>query len=316
VQIAVTDPLTAAVAFAYLFKQDGSLDPSAGKKYVTYTFSLQSGNYLTTYKTNNGPNPENSTASTSAYSAHWSDRWLQDQLKIFLAGGNNLIDRFKFNGGSCRRTEDTFDSGEGCFVINKSGPVRAIRSYMGANSGPYTQRTHFLYAQLQDILTDLRVHSSNMSQYDFLNFNSSVSGLLSYYDSNNLSGVLIDGKTDTISSTAPAWQMASGSIGSLNSVHQLFTTIQLDLADYYQDNSSTKNSDQCTGSKAAFGAHGVSNSGRTTCTDPRPSVCPSPGVVQAHRWIFYGPAGMPASAAQNQSQRINNPLQMSASLWP
>jgi hypothetical protein len=44
--------------------------------------------------------------------------------------------------GECGRSEQTFTMGPGAMVANKSGPVRAIRSYMGANSGGHTHREH------------------------------------------------------------------------------------------------------------------------------------------------------------------------------
>ena len=61
----------------------------------------------------------------------------------------------------CGRTEDTFDGGannpgEGAFIVNISGPVRAIRSYLGANSYLYTANTHFFYPSREDLVTDVR----------------------------------------------------------------------------------------------------------------------------------------------------------------
>ena len=57
------------------------------------------------------------------------------------------------------RSEDTFNDAEGAFIANKSGPVRAIRSYIGANSGPLTVRQHVFYERREDITTYLRVHA-------------------------------------------------------------------------------------------------------------------------------------------------------------
>ena len=37
--------------------------------------------------------------------------------------------------------------------------MRAIRSYVGANSGPLTERTHVFYRDRYTIVTDLRVHA-------------------------------------------------------------------------------------------------------------------------------------------------------------
>ena len=118
---------------------------------MNYDFNLLSGNYKTTYKLQDGPNPENSTVTTPYYTDHFSDRWLNDQLKVTTAGssGVDILDRAKaqFAPGNCGRSEDTFNDAEGAFIANKSGPVRAIRSYIGANSGPLTQREHIFYEQ-------------------------------------------------------------------------------------------------------------------------------------------------------------------------
>ena len=50
VEIKVTDPLDGGAGYVYLFRQTGSLDPGAGEQYVTYSFSLASGAYPSTYK--------------------------------------------------------------------------------------------------------------------------------------------------------------------------------------------------------------------------------------------------------------------------
>ena len=50
--------------------------------------------------------------------------------------------------------------GEGAFVANISGPVRVIRSYIGANSYKYTVNTEMsLYPDRQDTVTELRGHA-------------------------------------------------------------------------------------------------------------------------------------------------------------
>src|SRR3954469_3071227 len=128
-ELHVTDPLASGDGYVYLFRRSGNLDPGAGQHYVNYQFALQAGTYPANYNVNNGPNPENSTVVTPFYSHHFSDRWIDDQLKITAgaASGTDILDRhaFQFAPGSCIRSEDTFSQGEGNFVVNKSGPVRA-----------------------------------------------------------------------------------------------------------------------------------------------------------------------------------------------
>ena len=62
-QIKISDPIDGTSSYAYLFRSDGSLDPSAGQKYVDYQFRLNSGDYKSTYKHMKGPNPESSVVS-------------------------------------------------------------------------------------------------------------------------------------------------------------------------------------------------------------------------------------------------------------
>ena len=131
--------------------------PARAAATSTYHFNLLSGDYKTTYKLNTGPNPEDSTVTTPFYTQHFSDRWADDALQITDRGasGVDILDRHKdlFAPGNCGRSEDTFDDAEGAFIVNKSGPVRAIRSYIGANSGPLTERQHIFYERREDITT-------------------------------------------------------------------------------------------------------------------------------------------------------------------
>ena len=149
--------------WVYLFKRNGAISPGAGQKYVDYTFNLTSGDYKTTYKLVDRAQPRELHGHHPVLLHHFSDRWLSDQLKVKAgnATGVDILDRAKARlaPGICGRSEDTFDAAEGAFIANKSGPVRAIRSYIGANSGPITQREHIFYDRREDVRTFLRVHS-------------------------------------------------------------------------------------------------------------------------------------------------------------
>ena len=208
--------------------------------YVTYNFNLLSGAYKTTYKLQDGPNPEDSTVTTPYYTDHFSDRWLKDGLRVKTGGAPraDILDRAKatLGPGVCGRSEDTFDDAEGAFIANKSGPVRAIRSYIGANSGPLTQREHIFYEQREDVRTFLRVHAVP-GPWDFFDYSSAAIGM-TYRNNLNTGGVTIDGNPDSPASGRLTWESVDGPQGGLSISHFLTTDIgALNNTSHYLDDS-------------------------------------------------------------------------------
>ncbi len=126
VEVKVSDSLDGGVGHAYLFRQDGTLDPSAGRQYVSYSFSLTSGAYPGTYRFAAGTNPESSTVVTPYYSLGFIDRWRESQLRVLrgAATGADILDRTEsqFSPDYCGRSTLTFAGGEGAFLANRSGP--------------------------------------------------------------------------------------------------------------------------------------------------------------------------------------------------
>lgn len=321
-EIAITDPLAPTQrGWVYLFRSDGSLDPGAGQSYVSYTFSLNSGNYKTTYTLGDthpalAGNPENSTITSANYTYHFGDRWQDDQMKISVGGATNvdILDRHKpmFAPGFCGRTEDTFDGYintspiEGAFVANKSGPVRAIRSYVGANSGPRTQRDHTFYAQRQDIRTALRVHAIP-SVMDFFDFSPAASGM-TYYDDLNTAGVTIDGVPDSVVPGAIRWQMVTGAQGTVVMSGALATNIAgFAYTSYYLDHATPSGTaeTQCTGDASAYGSSGNYVNQAVPCTDPGLGCTSILGTTST---LYYEPPSQNVAAAQALSARANAPL--------
>jgi hypothetical protein len=240
VRLAVRDSLDGGEGFVYLFQSDGSLEPHAEADYVSYSFDLDAGVYPDDYDLMNGPNPEASSAVTSLYETEFTDRWIRPvtKVKAGAASGVDILDRHKnmFAPDNCGRTENTFSNGEGAFFANIDGPVRAIRSYMGANSGPLTQRRHLFYEGRQDIATFLRVHaiSGVMDVYDY----SPDAIGMTYANSINPDGVSIDGVPDSVTAGVPDWEMATGAQGALIIVGILDTDIDpLAVTSYYNDDS-------------------------------------------------------------------------------
>jgi len=314
-EIVITDPVGPGIGYAYLFEQDGSLDPGAGQQYVGYQFNLLSGNYKTTYKIGSGPNPENTTVLTDHYARHFSDRWIQDELRIFTATstGVDVLDRHKFlfDPGNCGRSEDTFSNGEGAFVVNKGGPVRAIRSYLGANSGPLSQRQHCYYERREDIATFLRVHAIGGGM-DFFDYSPAATAM-TYRNNNNLVGVTINGVPDNLKAGSVEWELVTGPQGSLVMVGILETDIVgLAPTSYYLDDT-TPPVIQCTGDAFAYGASGTWIAQGIPNTDPRN---PPAQFLTATRVIYYGAPGMTVADAEQRKQWVASPLSITASVWP
>ncbi|MGA2286418.1 MAG: hypothetical protein ABSG55_09135 [Dehalococcoidia bacterium] len=316
VELRITDPLDPpAVGYVYLFRSDGTLDPGAWQQYVAYTFNLLSGDYLDTYKRTAGPNPEDSLVSTWYYSHHFSDRWISDEIHITTgsATGVDILDRHKtlFAPGSCVRNEDTFSNGEGAFIVNKSGPVRAIRSYIGTNSGPLTQRDNIFYEHRQDIRTYLRVHTIS-GIMDFFDYSPAASGM-TYYNNLNTSGVTIDGDPDSVALGGLQWEMVTGPQGSLMMASSLTTNITgLAPTSYYLDDS-TPGVVQCTGDTFAYGSSGMMINQSIPCTDPGQG-CSSffRGVLT----MYYAAPGLTVDEAQSLNDQAKTPLAYTVGAFP
>ncbi len=141
----------------------------------------------------------------------------------------------------CGRSEVSFSRGGGGFIANIDGPVRAIRSYIGANSGTFTQHDQIFYQRSQRDFTYLRVHPgiSVISQY--LDYSAAATGM-TYRNSAAPSGVTIDGVPDPSiqTGTTPGvpfiWEQSTGPQGTMSIVSRAATDMPgLALGSYYED---------------------------------------------------------------------------------
>lgn len=324
VQIKVTDPLNpGAEGYIYIYrKASGSgLKQSAGVKYLTYKWKLLRGGYKNNYLLTSGPNPENSLLTGATYKHHFSDRWASDALHVTAPGasGVDILDRHRaqFSPGFCARSEDTFDmpspfgTAEGAFVTSKVGPVRVIRSYVGANSGPSTQRTHLFYDRREDIVTNLRVHQI-ASIMDFMDYSPAAIGM-TYRNSVNQTGVTIDGVPESLNPAPPAWEQVTGPQGTINTVAQLVTTwTPASMQLYYLDNSNPGDA-QCTGDAFAYGSSGLYVNSSLPNTDP--AIGGTDSLTGTRTMFFESPGGTAADAATRRDQ-VLSPLTSVATLAP
>ncbi len=315
VQVKVTDPLDpGAESYVYLFRKaaGSTLQQGARVKYVKSTWRILSGAYKTHYVIANGANPESSLVTGATYKHHFSDRWASDQLSVTASGasGVDILDRHKalFSPGFCGRSEDTFDTtsggqNEGAFVTMKAGPVRVIRSYIGANSGPNTQRTHFFYDRREDIVTNLRVHSIP-SILDFFDYSAAAIGM-TYRNGINTSGVTIDGNPDSLTAGAPTWEQVTGPQGTINQVGVVQTTGFTPTATNYYLDDSTPPVTQCTGDAFAYGSSGLSITSTLPNTDPGTGGTAS---LTGTRIMFFESPGQTASDAVARQNQVLSPL--------
>jgi hypothetical protein len=300
-QVRVSDPLVAnSGSWLYLFQSDGTLDPAAGRPpLVDYNFVLLSGNYKSTYKIAAGPNPENSTVTTSRYSAHFADRWIQDELRITTGGATNVdfLDGHKSGfAGTCVRSEATFSTGAGAFIANKSGPVRAIRSYLGANSGTYTQRDEVMYEGRMDVTTYLRVHSIPPLR-DWMDYSASAIGMR-YFTDTNTAGVTIDGTPDTTPTALFSWEMVRGAPGAIvhtSSIETDISGLTANIHPYYSDDT-TPAEQQCSGDAFQYGASGTTIGQDIPNTDPTLGAAST--FVGRRRMTFLAPDTSIATAGR------------------
>lgn len=331
--VTATDPLASAnVGTVYLFTSSTLTGGSAGTTGVDYTFSLDSGDYKSTYKMggiapapNNvsGYNPESSTVATPSYEMGFSDRWINDSLKITRGGasGEELLDRTNYFATkvNCLRTEDTFSgklSTPGAFIANISGPVRAIRSYMGANSFTYTNVTHTFYASREDVKINLIGHEGLPGFGLATDLNTGLAGM-TYTDAAN-TALTIDGVADahtSVSATTgagalpPSWQVVQGPAGSVISSRKLETSIDgLVMSSTYAD-ASPNTPRPCTGDTTSWGTHGYEiNSPVNHVPDMDPTRVTDPATFVSTGFRYFKAPDFDVAGAYALELRATNPI--------
>lgn len=313
VQVAAHNPLNGMDGYVYLFRSDGSLDPGPGPDPVSNAFFLlpSGAPYKTQYDTRTGPNPENTLISSASYSVHFSDRWICNQMKVTVAGatGVDVLDtrKAKFAPNDCQRSETTFSNGEGAFIVSRQGPVRALRGYCGANSGPTTYRIHKFYEAREDVQTILRVHPIP-GIMDFFDYSPGASGMV-YRNNLNTSGVTIDGLADVVAPGAIQWEMVTGSQGTLVMSGLIHTDIPgFTYTSYYLDAAPSPNN-QCSGDNSEYGASGIRVIGVPN-TDPALGAA---NVFESTRVIAYDGPSRDVAFAQRAALEAQQPLTATAS---
>lgn len=329
VEVEVVDGDETGWVYLYVRTPDGGLEPGAGADLVTYAVVFDPEiDYKTEYpfvgdgscgdSVCDPPILEDSTISSEHYQRRFVARWVTDSLKITTEGssGQDILDvaQARFAPGVCGRHVLTFSTAEGAFVANIDGPVRAIRSYLGANSGPLTQRTHLFYDRVEVVQTFLRVHPVPAIM-ELIDYAPDAAGMI-YYNEHNLAGLAIDGAPDAgFDDAAFAWELVSGPHGSVVSLLNPRLSQDLTTQGYWEDDLTTAN-DQCSASNvldapddAAFGTSGMWITSAIPDTDPRNGTLE---YVFIERTSFYEAAELALADAMELVARVQEPLQVVA----
>ena len=108
-------------------------------------------------------------------------------------------------------------------IANKNGPVRAIRSYIEANSGVYAQRASLLSAPPRR--DDLPARARDPRRDGLLRLRAPARSGLTYRSSADGRGVTIDGVQDAPTPGTLSWESVDGPQNSLGIVHTFDTDI-------------------------------------------------------------------------------------------
>ena len=291
-RVAVTHPTSTGAQYLYLFRATSPVTPP--RKDVTYSFQLNSGAYPGTYNMAKGPNPESSWASSDVYRLGFSDRWLTDQLRLGPTGPD-ILDGFKNRFGleTCGRSNKTFSEGGGAIIANVDGPVRGIRSVIGANSGTYTQRTTTMYADRIEVGIDLRVHAIP-GVMDLVDYSAAANGY-TYQNSLMPTAALLDGVDDAVPAGLPSWERLSGPAGSVLATREYEDSAGLSPRTSYTDRAPQGGELECWGDGTFRGMTGTDVSGGVPNTDPTRGAAGTLRSVATYSVL--GPAMNGANAA-------------------
>lgn len=226
VEISIQNNLTQNDTYIYLFTQDGSLQQDANDSYISYDFSLLTGDYFSTYNSNYS-NPENTSVVGDNYALNFSDTWVTEDMHIEEGESSGIDILNAYDTYMSQIPLINYDFSFRCFVTNKEGPIRGIRSYMrGDFDEPVKiQKTHFFYANRHDVFTNLHSEHVDLFLFDVLDIN--VTEQYMNYQSNiDVTPLLMDNEDDSLcvklySDVPLRWELIEGAQGSMGIIHEV-----------------------------------------------------------------------------------------------
>ena len=286
--VTITDPLDPGQhAYVYLFARTGDLPQDAGYDLVDYR--------------------PDSGLTTARYDLGIRNRWQINRLTIAAAEGPDvdILDGDKFNttGSGCEESELAFSRDGGGYAARIDGPVRAIRSVVGAGDDQFARRDYTFYEGMFETRTILDDVSGPRRVISALDFSARAIGA-TYRNSANQAGVKVDGNPDVLDRGPAGWEQVSGPQGSLTSVSRLVSAPPgAGLSTFQEDEALPPAGSPmlCSGDAHAYGAAG-------------PEVdLPGTGSAGADRFEMVrktwldGPEAGP-DLGQLRSRQVNNPL--------
>jgi hypothetical protein len=192
--------------------------------------------------------------------------------------------------------------------------VRAIRSYLGAGSGPLTERDHIFYLRREDLTTELRMHEIPGILDDF-DYSAAAKGM-TYANDANTAGVKINGVRDVVAGATPLrWELVTGRQGSLIMSHRIDTDIAgLTTTSYYLDDA-TPGPAQCRDQGRDAEAYAQSG---PWVRQTIPSTDPGLGSLEhfaMSRTLYFEAPGVTAAVAQRRDAQAQAPLAFSVASW-
>ena len=201
-------------------------------------------------------------------------------------------------------------------MVSIGGPVRAIRSYIGANSYKWTVNTDIFYPDREDSVTELRGHAGLPGFAGADDLATNLTGM-TYSDAAN-TGLTIDGVPDTSTPPRPprrraGIELADGLGGRGLARHDPLARHRHHAASSSPPSTSTRRRPArrpCTGDASYWGQFGtstVSPVNNVPITDP--TLIAVPNNFLAHRFRYFAGPNTPAAAAAGLEAQTKSPIQ-------
>jgi len=168
--------------------------------------------------------------SSQYYERAFTSRLRSEVLRITAPGasGVDILDREKVRIPTAQcspdSSEEAVEAAEGAFVANKSGPVRGIRAHLGFASGSAIEKVHFFYEQREDVAYHWGAHETSEA-LQLVDYDPAAIGM-TYFNNNNLAGVIVDGVPDSVTPGLLQWELITGFHGSLVTIRDVVSSTQ------------------------------------------------------------------------------------------